>query len=78
MPDISMCADIGCPSRLKCYRYTAHPCKWRQTYGMFGRGDDDKCDMFWDNKRCHNRRDPDSDVVRWEKPEAGQGEPSDE
>lgn len=39
MPDISMCAigdaDNPCPSRDKCYRFTANPSKPYQTYANF-------------------------------------------
>jgi hypothetical protein len=37
MPDISMCADDDCPSRLKCYRYVALPSDIRQDYADFER-----------------------------------------
>lgn len=48
MPDISMCADHRCPSREKCYRYTATPSEYMQAWGKFGRPDDaEKCDYFW-------------------------------
>jgi hypothetical protein len=39
-----------CPSREKCYRYTAPANDKYQTYGKFNReADADNCVMFWDN-----------------------------
>ena len=35
MPDISMCLGEGCPFKEKCYRYTATPDKYAQTYSDF-------------------------------------------
>jgi hypothetical protein len=35
MPDISMCENISCPLKESCYRYTATPDEYRQTYGEF-------------------------------------------
>ena len=46
MPDLSMCRDHACPSRLKCYRYQALP-SVRQTYAEFGRAEGmEKCEAF--------------------------------
>lgn len=57
MPDISMCfgakeiqgkKDI-CPLREKCYRYTAKPSEFRQSYILpdpFG----EKCTHYWPNE----------------------------
>ena len=48
MPDISMCRDDACPSRQQCYRFTATPSQFLQSYGSFGRMPDaEKCDHFW-------------------------------
>jgi hypothetical protein len=35
MPDISMCLDKACPSRMTCYRYRAKPTEGRQAYAGF-------------------------------------------
>lgn len=35
MPDITMCPGLDCPLREKCYRYTAEPNKWRQSFADF-------------------------------------------
>jgi hypothetical protein len=47
MPDISMCANKACPSRMSCYRYRAKPSGDRQSWIFYtpeaGR---DRCDRF--------------------------------
>jgi len=57
MADISKCKDFLCPSKDYCYRFTAKPSAFCQSYGGFKReGDADKCDMFYPNgicKYCH-------------------------
>lgn len=51
--DITMCADVSCPSRKSCYRFMVIPSPIRQSYGDFHRNDnDDKCDYYinmWEN-----------------------------
>jgi hypothetical protein len=32
MPDISMCTGVGCKVRDQCYRFTAKPSKYLQSY----------------------------------------------
>lgn len=32
MPDITMCDNTKCPLRNSCYRFTAEPNKYRQSY----------------------------------------------
>ena len=32
MPDITMCSGGECPAKNKCYRYTAMPSKYMQSY----------------------------------------------
>ena len=50
MSDISMCRDYNCPSKNYCFRFTAQPSEFRQSYGGFSREEDaDNCDMFWKN-----------------------------
>ncbi len=47
MPDISMCRNLKCPSRKKCYRYRAIPNDGRQFYGSHVSKDKDlKCGFF--------------------------------
>ena len=47
MPDISLCENNTCPSRKSCYRYTAEPNPYRQTYSLFEVKDgSDKCESY--------------------------------
>ena len=56
MPDISMCADMKCPSRGECHRYCAEPSKFLQSYGLFQRPQtDERCSYFW-SRRSYDRR----------------------
>jgi len=43
MPDISMCCNLDCPVKKKCYRWMAKPDKW-QSYAEFDGGK--KCKYF--------------------------------
>jgi len=48
MPDISMCEGKGCDVKNTCYRFTAKPSKFTQSYVM----PDVKpggCDIYWNN-----------------------------
>lgn len=49
MPDISMCVNKDCPLRMKCYRYTAIPDKYWQSFSTFQPNAEGTCDSFWDN-----------------------------
>ncbi len=50
MPDISMCRDVKCPSRTKCYRFTAVPSPLLQSFAEFNRAKDaEKCKSYWPN-----------------------------
>lgn len=51
MPDISMCANNNCTLSSKCYRFTATPNPWRQTYAKFAQDENGECNYFWDNKK---------------------------
>lgn len=55
MPDISMCRNEKCPSKKQCYRYTARPNPFRQSYGNFVyvtlKDGQTKCDYFIDNSK---------------------------
>lgn len=47
MPDITMCDDKHCPSRRTCYRFTATPSVFSQSYGNFGRErDQERCEAY--------------------------------
>ena len=35
MPDISMCKNVECPKKEKCYRFMANPDPYRQAYSNF-------------------------------------------
>lgn len=55
MPDITMCKDIECPYNKSCYRFTAKPNKYRQSYFKESprqqeNGRKDWCDKYWLNK----------------------------
>lgn len=57
MPDVSLCRDHECPSKVHCYRYRAKPSKCMQSYIEPKRKPNKvKCDMYestagWDD-RC--------------------------
>jgi len=45
MPDIAKCKGEGCDKKERCYRYTAEPDEYYQTYGYF---DPEGCEYFWE------------------------------
>ena len=47
MPDITMCPGTDCPQKEKCYRFTAKPSEYMQSYFMKPPIKDGKCDMYW-------------------------------
>ena len=47
MPDITMCEGTDCPHKEKCYRFTAEPSKFRQSYFAEPPIKDGKCDHYW-------------------------------
>jgi hypothetical protein len=47
MPDITMCPGTNCPQKEKCYRFTAKPSEYMQSYFMEAPIKDDKCDYYW-------------------------------
>ena len=50
MPDISMCANETCPKRNECYRFTATPNPYRQSYADFKpKPGASQCDNFTPN-----------------------------
>ena len=48
MVDISMCMDKTCPRRFHCYRFTAVPNPYAQTYAEFSYYEG--CEAFWRNE----------------------------
>ena len=53
MPDISMCDNTQCPSKEYCYRFTAIPSKFMQSYASFTLEDDEmSCSYFYHNGKC--------------------------
>ena len=49
MPDISMCTGSGCSKKKTCYRFTAKPSPYRQSY--FGGSpvrEDGECEYYWE------------------------------
>lgn len=51
MPDISMCMSKYCPIRESCYRYTAIPSEYRQSYADFSYNKElKKCEYYWNNE----------------------------
>ena len=49
-PDISLCPGTDCPHKESCYRYTAKPNEYRQSYFSVAPIKDGKCDMYWGEK----------------------------
>ena len=42
-----MCPGTDCPQKEKCYRYTAKPCEYWQSYFIDSPIKDGKCEMYW-------------------------------
>lgn len=52
MADITMCVGTDCPMKNNCYRHTANPNEYRQSYFLdIPLKEDKSCDEFWDDKR---------------------------
>ena len=49
MPDISMCSNTTCVINQTCYRFTATPCEYRQSYSEFSHTEENPCGYYWDN-----------------------------
>jgi hypothetical protein len=51
MPDISMCRDATCPSRLTCWLFMAPPSRW-QSFVAFSRPEGaDRCYAYWEMEK---------------------------
>jgi hypothetical protein len=46
-PDITMCPGTDCPHKEKCYRFTAKPSEYMQSYFMKAPIKDGKCEYYW-------------------------------
>ncbi len=63
MPDISMCANRTCASRMTCFRYRALPTPDRQFYGSFAPAEGAaKCDYFGVIYLNNKRLTPEEDL----------------
>ena len=52
MPDITMCNDQKCPQKERCYRFTAIPNPYRQSYFMSSPKSMDGCQYFTRNEKA--------------------------
>jgi hypothetical protein len=50
MPDITMCMSAACKFRKYCYRYTATPSEYRQSFAKF-EPESDGCDYYIEDSR---------------------------
>ncbi len=50
MPDISMCEGKGCDVKNTCYRFTAKPSKFMQSYVMPD-VQPGGCDLYWNTNK---------------------------
>ncbi len=48
MADITMCEGTNCPKKETCYRFTAKPSEYRQSYFTTPPINGDVCEYFWD------------------------------
>ena len=46
-PDITMCKGTNCPYKESCYRYTAEPSEFMQSYFIEPPIKDGTCKMYW-------------------------------
>lgn len=47
MADITMCEGKNCPVKDKCYRFTATPSEYRQSYFTNPPIKEGECNMYW-------------------------------
>jgi len=47
MPDITMCPGTDCSQKEKCYRFTAKPDEYWQSYFIEAPIKDGKCEYYW-------------------------------
>ena len=62
MPDIAMCMGRDCPKKNTCYRYTAFPSEYRQSYfvgvpyEVDSSDENAGCTYYWPEKEEHEDR----------------------
>ena len=56
MPDIAMCKGKDCPFKEKCYRYTATPDEFLQSYFTESPYEpkENICSFYWEDKDAKN------------------------
>ena len=57
MPDITMCRGEGCPLKETCYRYTAVPDEYWQSYFVEVPVKDGECEYYWENSTSKKSKD---------------------
>ena len=55
MPDVTMCKDTRCPSRLSCYRFVAYPAEYDQPWFITSPRyhTEDRCPYYIKANCCH-------------------------
>lgn len=57
MADITMCAGLGCPHKEGCFRFTATPNEYRQSFfSKTPLKEDNSCDYFYDNGKLTKQK----------------------
>jgi hypothetical protein len=51
MPDITMCNGKNCDLLLTCYRYTAKPNEYRQSYFTESPIENGECEHYWEDPK---------------------------
>ena len=51
MPDITMCEGEGCDVKNTCYRFTAKPSKFMQSYFTATPIKDEGCEYYWNTNK---------------------------
>jgi hypothetical protein len=57
MPDLTMCRGLDCPHKESCYRFTAKPDRYRQSYFFAPPIKDGECEYYWGKKEIKNESD---------------------
>jgi hypothetical protein len=56
MPDITMCDGKNCDLSLTCYRYTAKPNEYRQSYFTESPIENGECEHYWEDPKERSRK----------------------
>lgn len=58
MADIIMCNVEECPLKEKCFRFTAYPNQFRQSFfkDVPYNKEKENYDNYWNNKECENKK----------------------